>query len=265
MSVTLTVDDALARVRLVATVGGTVAYAVIDRSTNDVRWTTVRGGSVVVPASLAVRLDDYEFPPGVATTYRVRSYTSGNALVSTETAVITASITRVWLKSVARPFLNRPVVLMNRPEISARSRNGRFDIKGRSLPIVVSEVRGPAEWTLRVRTADAADTRALELMLASGDVLCVQAPADVDDVPTGHVDVGDTSRRRVSALAGDRRQDFVLSMTEVAAPGADVVGVTATWDSVKLEFATWNAVKTEFATWADLLEHVADPETVIVP
>ncbi|MBG0560731.1 hypothetical protein [Actinoplanes aureus] len=265
MSVTLTYDSTLARVRVSATVGGTVAYAVVDRSVNGIRWTTIRGGDHLAPAGGVVASNDYEFPPGVAITYRVRGYSDAGVLLSTETAVITAVIERVWLKSVARPFLNRPVTVLDRPQVSRKNRGGLFEIKGRSLPIVVSEVRGPAEWELRVRTDSPAQTRALELLLAVGDVLYVQVPDDYDDVPGGYVSVGTTGRRRLSALPGDRRQVWALPMTEVAPPGPDVVGATVTWQSLLAEFGTWADVLAFFATWADVLEYVADPETVIVP
>ncbi|BAL85460.1 hypothetical protein AMIS_2400 [Actinoplanes missouriensis 431] len=264
--ITLTYDDAVARVRLSATVVGTVAYAVIDRSLTGWRWTTVRGGGRRAPAAGAVALDDYEFPPGKPVTYRVRGYTSGNVLVSTETAVITAVIDRVWLKSVARPFLNRAVTVRTAPAISQPTRSGSFAIKGRSLPVEVAEVRGPREWELEVRTDDPGDTRALELMLALGDVLYLQVPPTYDgDVPTGYVKVGTSSHRRLSQLPGDRRRVWSLPMSERAAPGPDVVGAAATWATLLAEFGTWADVIATFATWADVAAYVADPETVIVP
>jgi hypothetical protein len=264
MAVTLTYDATLARVRLSATVGGTVAYAVADRSTNGVQWTPVRGSGRLAPSAGVVSVDDYEFPPGVAVTYRVRGYTAVDVVVSTETEVITALIGRTWLKSVARPFLNSEVTVVAHPEVSRKSRAGVFAVAGRTLPVVVSEVRGSRVWELRVRAETAADARRLDFLLAGGDVLYVQVPAG-SDLPGGYVSVGDYSERRISPVPADLRRVFTLPMTEVAAPGPDVVGYASTWAGLLADFGTWADVLAAFATWADVLEYVADPETVIVP
>jgi hypothetical protein len=265
MSVTITYDSSLARIRISATAAGGTAYAVVDRSSNGIRWTVIRGAGHLIPASGALTADDYEFPPGTPVTYRVRAYSAADVLLATETAAATAAIDRPWLKSVSRPFLNRPMAVQGRtPAVSRKARAGVFEIKGRSLPVVVSEVRGPREWTLQVRTDTPADTRGLELLLASGDVLYVQVPPGYD-LPGGYVTVGAVTQQRISALPGDLRSVWMLPMTEVAAPGPDVVGYTATWSSLLAEFGSWTAVTAAFGTWAEVAEFVADPETVIVP
>ncbi|HEY3484348.1 MAG TPA: hypothetical protein VGK49_03140, partial [Ilumatobacteraceae bacterium] len=58
---------------------------------------------------------------------------------------------------------------------------------------------------------------------------------------------------------------FQLPMTEVAAPGPEVVGSTVTWETLIAEFGTWANVLAEFGTWEEVAEYVADPEIVIVP
>ena len=249
MSAALSYDGTLARVRLSATVPGAAAYAMVDRSTNGIRWTVVRGASRLDPTGGTVTVDDYEFPPGQATTYRVRAYSGAEVLLSTDTAAITAAIDRVWLKNVTRPFLNRPVAVAGRPEISRKARAGVFPVLGRSLPIVVSELRGPSQWTLPLRTESAAESRLVELLLASGDVLYLQVPPAYDNIPGGYVHVGDVSWRRLSPLPGDRRYVWTLPMTAVAAPGPDVVGATVTWETLLASFGSWAAVGAAFGSW----------------
>jgi hypothetical protein len=76
MAVTLTNDAANARVRVQAaglpalTLGGTVA---VQASTDNAVWRTVRGASALTPAGGAIDVYDYEYAPGVSTTYRVIS------------------------------------------------------------------------------------------------------------------------------------------------------------------------------------------------
>lgn len=264
MSVTLAYDGNLARVRISATVGGGVVHAVADRSVDGIRWTTVRGGGQLTPSTGTVRVDDYEFPPGQPITYRVRGLSAVGVALSTETAQITAAIDRVWLKSVARPYLNTAVMPTGHPEVSRKGRAGVFEVKGRSLPVVVSEVRGGLQWTLGVRTETPAAAHRLDLLLASGDILFVQVPAG-SDLPGGYVSVGDVPQRRISPVPADLRRVWTLPMTEAATPGPDVVGFTATWAGILADFATWADVLAAFPTWADLLEYVSAPETVIVP
>lgn len=72
MSVTLTYDATLARVRIDATGLGTATSAAVQRSRNQVTWTTVRGASAVaVTAGVLATVDDYEFASDVVNYYRV--------------------------------------------------------------------------------------------------------------------------------------------------------------------------------------------------
>lgn len=181
-----------------------------------------------------------------------------------QTSSITPTLTEVWLKSIPRPFLNRPVTPVLRPDttVARPARVGIFDVVARTNPIAVSSVRGSRRWTMYVRTLTALDATNTDLLLASGDVLLVQAPPSCT-VETGYVAVGDTqeSLHPLRPL----RKTFTLPMTEVAAPGPDVVGATSTWQTVLNTYATWAALIAANPTWADLLTLVGDPSEVIVP
>ena len=170
----------------------------------------------------------------------------------------------VWLKSIARPFLNRQVQLVWRPDITVTrsARAGVFSVVGRTLPVVVSTVRGSRQWTMYVRTTTANEADELDLMLASGDTLLVQAPA-LCPIETGYVAVGDTAQTRHPLRPFKRT--FTLPMTEVAQPGPDVVGALSTWQTVLNTYGSWEEVVAAHATWADLLTLVGSPSEVIVP
>lgn len=193
------------------------------------------------------------------------------------TTLMTASITPdlagdacddtpVWIKSIARPFLNRPVAVVQRgePTITRRSRAGVFDIVGRSFPIAVSDLRSSRQWTMYVRTYSHTDAQEMDLILASGDPLYVQVPAGcAASVPGGYVSVGDTTQswhplRPTQCL-------WTLPLTEVAPPGPDVVGVTISWQGVINSYSSWSTVIAGNATWADLLADVGSYSDVIVP
>ena len=265
MSVTLAYDAGLARVRVsVDALPGGTAYVRLDRTVNGVQWAGVRGGDRLTPAAGVAAVDDYEFPPGVATTYRARAYSAVDVVLGTQTATTTAVIDRVWLKSVARPFLNRAVVTRDYSTVQRKARAGVFAVAGRTLPVVVSEVGGPREWTLEVLTSTLAEAHAVDLMLASGDILYVQVPAGVD-IPGGYVSAGDVDLARVSRTLRDDRRLVSIPMTECAAQGPEVVGYTATWAGLLAAYGSWSAVLAAFPTWSAVLEYVAAPDTVIVP
>jgi hypothetical protein len=185
------------------------------------------------------------------------------AYLTQQTASITPSLGgMVWFKSLARPFLNRAAIVKDFSEITRPARAGVFEVVGRSLPVAVSDVRGSRRWNLEVLTQTAAEAADFDLLLASGDPLFIQPPAD-SDVPGGYVTVGDTSQSRPARKAV--RRIFSLPCTEVVPPGPAVVGATVTWQAIINGFATWADVLAAFPTWADVLEYVADPEDVIVP
>ncbi|HEY3516616.1 MAG TPA: hypothetical protein VGL98_06170 [Gammaproteobacteria bacterium] len=260
MSLSATYDPLLSRVRLAATALDDGTEALFERSRNGIRWSTVRGGTAVtIDGSDEAALDDYEFVDGVLNHYRV---TAGADVFTT---TITPDQGAVWFKSITRPFLNRPVAVVSHGDITRPARNGVFPIIGRSYPIAVTDVRLSRQWQMVVKADSVAEADALDLVFASGDPLYVQVPAtgSLSTIPGGYVVVGDVVRSRFGTVSA--RRTFQLPMTEVAAPGPEVVGSTVTWETLIAEFGTWANVLAEFGTWEEVAEYVADPEIVIVP
>lgn len=257
MSLTATFDPILSRVRLSADTLTGITNATFERSLNQIRWTTVRGGSSVSVASNAAALDDYEFVPGVTNYYRVNAPSS-----SFYTDDIAPVQSGVWFKSITRPFLNRAVEIIDYSDITRPARNGVFEVVGRSYPIAVTDVRSSRRWSMQAMANTVVDADALELVFASGDPLFIQTDG-LNDIPGGYVVVEQMTRSRYGKVS--QRRFFDLPMVEVAAPGPEVVGATSTWETLLAEFGSWNAVLAEFGTWYEVADHVADPSVVIVP
>lgn len=225
----------------------------VERSTNGTQWTTVRGGGPLpVPTGGVAKLDDYEFAPDVANTYRARG----------QTTQITPTLTGVWIKSIARPWLNRQVTVVDYSEVERPARAGVFDIVGRSMPIAVSDVRGSRRYELEILTETADTFRDFDLAMASGDPILVHVPA-TSLVPAGYFTVGDVASRRVGRTSIKRV--FTLPLIEIAAPGPDVVGAAVTWQTVVNAYATWQDVLNAHPTWSSVLELIGSPSEVIVP
>ena len=230
----------------------------------NVQWAPVRGWSAQNVSGAAVSYYDYEFPEGVAYKYRVREFDAAGAqLASTDFSVTAVSFDQVWLKIPAAPFLNRPVVVVDRGEIGNRSRSGLFDIVGRTDPVQVGSVRASAAYTLQLLTETAAEERDMEYTLSTGDVVFLHLPAAVEVIPGGYFSVGDVSRQ--STLRLSPRRVWSLPLQHTAAPGPDVIGSAYTWNSVLADYATWTDLLADNATWGDLLERTGSPSEVIVP
>lgn len=71
MSITATYLGDISRVRVeMASISSDADYVKMERSTDGINWTTVRGGDVVPIVAGTAKIDDYEFQAGVQNTYR---------------------------------------------------------------------------------------------------------------------------------------------------------------------------------------------------
>lgn len=266
MAITATYDPVLSRIKLAATLlGASATYAVFDRTTNGgVTYTTVRGGTAVPVASQNAALDDYEWPAGVAMTYRVRSYNVSNVLQQTFTVAKTQDLTDVWLKVPAAPYMNRVVTVSSAGDRSRAARRAVFDIVGRSNPVAVSDIRSSLSFEARLRTFTYEEEQTLDFILQSGEILFFHLPLANKCMPGGYYSAGDVVWGPPSSRAKPDRI-FSVPLTGVAAPGADVISSTYTWTSVVADYATWTALLAANASWSVLLTRVGTPSDVVVP
>lgn len=272
MALVATYDSLLSRIRLAASgLAGTATYAVFDRSTNNfLSSTTVRGGSRVTVSGAAAAVDDYEFPVGTPTWYRVRAYNAADVLVTTFTTgpttqqLLELDSDQVWLKVPAAPYMNRIVTISEAGDLTLPARTSLFPIVGRNRDIAVSDVRSSMSYGLKIRTFDYDEELDLRNVLNSSEVLYFQLPSANKSMPSGYFAAGDVTVGPPGSRARPERI-FTLPLTEAAAPGPDVVGSTYTWASVVADYPTWSAVIAANATWADLLQRVGNPGDIIVP
>lgn len=271
MALTATYDASLSRIRLAATLlGATATYAVFDWTTDGgITYTTVRGGLAAAVSSQNAAVDDYEFPVGISTTYRVRSYNVSNVLQQTFTAAITQSLStlgpdQVWLKVPAAPFLNRIVTVSSAGDKSRPARRGLFDIKGRSKAIAVSDIRSSMSYEVRIRTFTRGEEQAMDYTLMSGEILFFQVAAGNECMDGGYYSAGDVTWGPPGSRARPERI-FAIPLTEVVAPGPEVIASAYTWTSVLADYATWTTLLAANATWSALLARTGTPSDVIVP
>lgn len=233
----------------------------VQRSVDLVRWTTVRGGLDVPVDADALPVDDYEFSSGQVQHYRVQVYSDGT-LLGTYTDQITVTVDGIWLKFLPYAFLNLAVHGSSSGDVSRAARVGLFNVLGRSKPVAVTDARGSRTYELVIDTETGIDRDHLDAALASGDVVFLQVPSGYQ-IPGGWYSVGDTTEAR-NDIPWDRRW-WTLPLTEVAAPGPDVVPVTMTWRAVMNRWATWADLRADVGSWRELREMVAEPGDAVVP
>lgn len=230
---------------------------VLERSTDEIQWSTVRGGSELAGTpGAAFTVDDYEFAPGIENFYRVR------ALGFDDTDSITPAMDRVWLKNLRLPYLNREVTVTDWGDEEFPARAGEFPIVGRTYPIAVTDLRLPRQYELVLTTATVAEANELGVCLMAGDPVLVHTPPDCD-VPGGYYLVGNVKISRKNVRS--KRRYITLPLSAVAIAGPDIVGATTTCAAVLATYATCADVLAANATCQDLLDGIADPEDVIVP
>lgn len=263
MSLTATYDAPANRVVLnVSALNASTARVEVERFTGAIltNGRMVRGGDRDPSTSAAFTLYDHEFPPNVLLTYRARSYSSTEVLLNTFTATITVNLAVAWLKSPARPFLNRAVTIVDFGDVESPARGGVLEVLGRRLPVALTSLRGSRRYQLVLRAASREEADALELFLSFGDAVYVQVPAACAVPRSLYAFVGDTSFKRVGRHDGAVRY-VTLPLTEVDAPDASISGFSVTWLGVRTAWATWGTLKADPAipTWLALQQYVSAP------
>jgi hypothetical protein len=185
--------------------------------------------------------------------------------VSQETANVTPTLSDLWLKNIAKPFLNRKIVVTDFSDIDQPSRSGVFDIVARHLAVAVTEVRGGNQYTLTVKTETDAEVEDLKSVLRLGDTVMLHMPSDFKRFPGGYYLVGNLRTRRALPSAKSPRRYHELPLTEVAAPSPAIVGTTVTWQGIISSFATWTALIAAEPTWAEVMDRIGTPSDVVVP
>lgn len=173
---------------------------------------------------------------------------------------ITPTLDGVWLKFIARPFLNTMVEPWGDLRWTRRSRNGVFDVVGRSNRVSVSDLRSSREGPLLLKVESVDDYERLDLVLAGGDPVFIHTPAG-HRLVTMYADIGDV---QIDSPVPDV-YFFTLPLTQVSAPAPEIVGATATYQTVINNYASYADVLVAFATYGELLEEIAQPADIEVP
>jgi hypothetical protein len=171
---TAVADTIYARVRVDLSWPG-VRYATITRTHADGTTYQVRGGDPATMATAWARWD-YECPLDQAVTYTAASIDATGATTSTDPVTL-ASSGQMWLKHVAKPYLNMRVTVKDRGERELPDRRGVLRPPTRPDAIFVNQIRGSDAGSIAIYCADLATETALRSLLADGGPVLLQYPA----------------------------------------------------------------------------------------
>lgn len=200
--------------------------------------------------------NDYEAPLGIPVQWRVTLTDPAGVLrmsFDSDPVTLAAEVTDVWLKDPGLPQRSVKITVATpMPTWTTQARQGVNQVRGRRLPVVLSDVRGGRTGDLTVVTETTADREALDWVLASGAVLLLQWPPGWGEQDM-YVSVGDVQAAPVVEYAEFHDRTWVLPLTEVDRPIGGVTGsADRTWQTVKDEGSTWAAVLEGAKTWLDI-------------
>lgn len=266
MSIDLQYNDDLSRV-VISLFNMSEDSVRIERSTNELFWTTVRGGFQLDTSSGSASLDDFEFAADRQNFYRVLDIDDldGGAVDSDS---ITPDLDgEIWWKSVRFPFLNRPARLLDRGQpIEREAGTALHDIQGRSSAIAVQDVMRSKTFEHVIETQGPdhlKDARDWDLILTTGKEFLIHIPANVR-APGGYVVLTGVSQEPLWPADNNARRAFSVNCRIIVPPAPEVVASTLVWGTVLNLYGGWNALLNDNPTWADLLDNVGSEEDLVV-
>lgn len=199
---------------------------------------------------------DYEAPLGVATSWYVRTTNPvppGSISYGSDPLTLDAEELSVWLKDPGLPARSvRAVVSTPLPTWTRAARQGVNVVRGRTRPVVISDVRTSRTGSLTLVTETDADLDALWWVLDTGGPLLVQWPPGWGQRDM-YVSVGDVSEAPIVDPASFTDRVWVLPLTEVDRPVGGMAGsADRTWQTVNDAGDTWTDALAGFTTWLDV-------------
>ena len=192
--------------------------------------------------------DDYEFPSGTDLDYRIEGVTAAGVVVQSATVRRQSVADSVWLKFITHPALNQRLTFMGRTEVTRSARTAVFDVRGRSDPVVVSDVHSSRRMTIRCKAETPDEAATLDHALSQGLPCYLQVPETIN-TPSMYALIGDYQHEAPAIKS--MRSVFTIPLVEVAAPPATIVSPQATWQQVLDDYATWEVLMAAAPTWLD--------------
>ncbi|MGW6638467.1 hypothetical protein [Streptomyces cyaneofuscatus] len=225
--------------------GGDGALVPIRGPLADLTQVTITGDSAVV--------EDYEVPLGVEVRYYLKVWTgsSWRATLSDPIVVPEPPSTEIVLKDPGLPARQTTAVVAKggQPNWTRKARQGVNPVRGRSRPIVISDMRTSREGTVTLVTESAEDVASMWWLLETGNVLLIQWPSLWGERDV-YVSVGDVVEAPYVEYAEYTDRVWTIPLTEVDRPIGGATGSAGrTWATVASESLDGMELLTKYASW----------------
>ncbi|MFF6928359.1 hypothetical protein [Streptomyces californicus] len=212
---------------------------------NDLTQVTIVGDTTIV--------EDYEAPLGVQVRYYLKVWTGASyrSVLSDPVTIPEPPSTEIVIKDPGLPARQTTAVVAKggQPSWTRRARQGVNAVRGRSRPIVISDVRTSREGTMTLVTETAEDLASMWWLLESGNVLLIQWPSLWGERDV-YVSVGDVVEAPYIEYAEYTDRSWTIPLTEVDRPIGGATGSAGrTWATVLTEHADAMDLLTSYASW----------------
>ncbi|GFN09564.1 hypothetical protein Smic_81200 [Streptomyces microflavus] len=225
--------------------GGDGALVPIRGPLADLTQVTIVGDTAVV--------EDYEAPLGVEVRYYLKVWTGSSyrAVLSDPVMIPEPVSTEIVLKDPGLPARQTTAVVSKggQPTWTRRARQGVNAVRGRSRPIVISDMRTSREGTMTLVTETAEDLASMWWLLESGNILLIQWPSLWGERDV-YVAVGDVAEAPVVEYAEYTDRTWTVPLTEVDRPIGGATGSSGrTWATVLSDHIDGMDLLTSYASW----------------
>ncbi|OSC76554.1 hypothetical protein B5180_01850 [Streptomyces sp. BF-3] len=198
-------------------------------------------------------VEDYEAPLGVQVRYYLKIWTGSSyrSVLSDPVTIPEPPSTEIVIKDPGLPARQTTAVVSKggQPQWTRRARQGVNPVRGRSRPIVISDVRTSREGTMTLVTETAEDLASMWWLLETGNVLLIQWPSLWGERDV-YVSVGDVVEAPYIEYAEYTDRSWTIPLTEVDRPIGGVTGSAGrTWATVLSDHADAMDLLTSYASW----------------
>lgn len=190
-----------------------------------------------------------------------RAFTD-QAIGSTTPVLPSANVKPYWLMNPGRPGQNVRVEITGFSEFNQAGKTGLFEILGRSVPVVVTDIMQSETFSFDIDAATKTEAKEIAQRLALGETMYLLSsdPAnDVDSVYFSTISIA----RKVDALKASWTITVQARVTGQPAPA--VYGSTYTWADVVTDYVSWTTLLADpqNTSWVNLTDKISDDVIIV--
>ena len=269
MPITASADPAWGSVLLDIDLSGSagVWFITVTRTNNTTGAVDlVRSGDHIVAPGGFLAVYDLEAPLGTSVTYTAQAYTyldvaTGSPAQATVTSPDLSPLL-AWVKSWDEPGASLPLQVSTVGFLPRKRKVARYDVIGRSNPVVHSFGLSGREGFIEVNALDWTTIDAVEELFAQDRLLIQFSPSL--HIPDAFVAAGDMQPTVIGPRQGEA-QKWRVDVTEMDRPSTEgwpLMAPGVTWESQATAFDSYTDAAAQFDSWSEYATQSAEASVV---